>query len=346
MQPLASQLIEGPDDIGELFTDMERRGITDGLPVIPPTEKTVWAMLDVVGQPADLEIARIPPAQGAATLEKLAINAVMAGCLPEYFPVVIAAVKAIMQPQFNLLTVQCSTSAAGPVLMLNGPIRNQIGLNCGRGCMGPGYRANATIGRAIRLILLNIGGARVGEVDKAVHGFPGKYSFCFGELEEESPWEPFHVQKGYAVGDSTVTVIPGQCVQSIMALYKTPSSIIHNIADAMAIYGQGYLRGVGSPVVVLTPGHARIFAEAGWSKRAIREALFEGLRIPLASLPDERSTHHVIFNDWDRSRSIQMCESPDDIILLVAGGEEPYQVTYICCFSNITMAMERIELPG
>ncbi|MCC7083292.1 MAG: hypothetical protein IT530_21700 [Burkholderiales bacterium] len=339
---LLSTTIDGPDDAGELFTDMVRRGYTDGLPVIPPTEKAVRAMIEGSGLSPQDEVAVMPPVQGAATVEKLAINSVMAGCLPEYFPVVVAAARAVMQPQFNLLTVQCTTSAAGPVLMLNGPIRRQIGVNCGRGCMGPGNRANATIGRAMRLILMNIGGATVGDVDKAVHGYPGKYSFCFGELEEESPWEPFHVQQGYDATDSTVTVVAGQCCQSMMALYLAPEAMIDTIADGMAVYGQGYLRGVGGPVVVVTPGHARIFEQAGWSKKDVRQALFEAIRIPLSRRPEGRSTHQVIFNDWDRSRSIELCETPDDIILLVAGGEEPYQVTYICSFSNITKAMERI----
>lgn len=343
MAALKSRKLHGPQDVGGLFTDMVRRGYTDGLPVIPPTERAVRAMIDYVGLASDERIVLIAPRQGAATVEKLAINAVMAGCLPEYFPVVIAAVKAITQPQFNLLGVQATTAAASPVLIINGPIRNAIDINCRRGCMGPGFRANATIGRAVRLILLNIGGGKPGEVDKANHGMPGKFTFCFGELEEETPWQPLHVDHGYESEQSTVTAVAGLGTQPLHATFRTPESVIHMVADGMACYGNGYLRGTGNPVVVFTPGFGRMFAEHGWTKKRVQEELFERTKIPLSRLPQERQLANPVYSDWERSRSIQLCREPDDILIVIAGGPEAYQVTYISVFPSSLMAISRID---
>ena len=343
---LASPRIEGPDDIAELFGDMVGKGLTDGLPVIPPLEKYVRAMIDHVGLPPDQVIANIPPEGGPATVEKLAVNAVMAGCLPEYFPVVIAAIRALAEPKYNLLGVQTTTNPVSPVLVVNGPIRRRIGIHCGRGCMGPGFRANATIGRAVKLALLNIGGCPPGDVSKSIHGYPGRFSFCFGELEEESPWEPFHVELGYRREQSTVTVFGGQGTQNLYACFLTPESIVHMVANGMACYGNnGYLRGTGNPVVVFSPGHARIFAEHGWDKARIKKELFPRTLIPLSGLPEEKQISHPIYNDWDRSRSIQLCRRPEDIAILVAGGPEAYHVTYIPSFSSTEMVTQLIEIP-
>ncbi|HYC48074.1 MAG TPA: hypothetical protein VED01_21585 [Burkholderiales bacterium] len=340
---LSARTLDGPEDIGALFSDMVARGYTDGLPVVPPTEAAVRAMIEGSGLDAAQSIAAIPPRGGAATVEKIAINAVMAGCLPEHLPVVIAAVRAIAEPAFNLAAVQATTSAATPVVIVNGPMRTRIGLNCGRGCLGPGVRANATIGRAVRLVMLNIGGGVTGDVDKSIHGMPGKYTFCFGELEEDSPWAPYHVERGYAAERSTVTVIAGQSTQSVYAAFRTPESIVHALADSMACYANGYLRGTGNPLVVLSPGHARIFAEHGWSKARLKETLFERTKIPLSYLPEEKQLSNPVYTDWDRSRTIQLCEQPDDITVIVAGGPEAYQITYIAAFSGSRRITAPIE---
>src|SRR6185295_19343688 len=207
MTALVSAKLRVENDFGAVFSDMYGRGYTDGLPVIPPTEPAVRAMLEAANLEPNALLGVVPPEGGPATAEKVAINAVMAGCLPEYFPVVVAAIRAITEPKFNLLGVQTTTNPVGPVLIVNGPIRNEIGVNSGRGCLGPGWRANATIGRAIRLCMLNIGGCPPGDVDKAIHGMPGKLAFCFGEAEEESPWQPLHVDNGYTRQQSTVTAV-------------------------------------------------------------------------------------------------------------------------------------------
>ena len=344
MSTFTSRRIEGPDDIGLLFGDMYGRGYTDGLPVIPPTEARVQAMLDYAGmEPAEV-ITVVPPSGDAATVEKVAICAVMAGCLPEYMPVIVAALQALAEPRFNWLGIQTTTNPVGPVLVINGPVRKTLEINCGRGCMGPGFRANATIGRALRLIMVNVGACPPGEVDKAIHGMPGKFTFCFGELEEESPWEPFHVERGFRREESTATVIGGQGTSNIYAAYLQAESLCHIVADGMACYGyNGYLRGTGNPVLIFSPGHARIFADHGWDKQRIKRRLFELTQIPLSYLPEEKQISSAIYTDWDRSRSIAPCETADDIVILVAGGPEAYHVTYVPSFSSTTMVTKPIR---
>ena len=192
------------------FQFMIDHGWSDGLPVIPPTAERVRAMLDYAQRDASELVGYINPDAGSATVEKIAVNAVMAGCLPEYMPVLIAAVQAITEPSFNIHGLQTTTNPVSPLLIINGPVREQIGLNSGRGTLGPGYRANATIGRAVRLLLLNVGGAKPWSTDMALHGSPAKYISCMGENEEESIWEPLHVERGFSAEQSTVTVVGAQ----------------------------------------------------------------------------------------------------------------------------------------
>lgn len=345
MSVLTSQLIEGPNDIGDLFTDMFERGITDGLPVIPPTPKYVERMLEHAKLPPDDVIGFIPPESGPATVEKIAVCAVMAGCLPAYFPVVIAAIRAVLEPKFNLLAIQTTTNPVSPVLIINGPIRNRLAINCGRGCMGTGFRANATIGRAVRLVLLNVGGCKPGEVSKSTHGFPGRFTFCFGEMEEGSPWDPLHVEHGLQRDDNAVTVVGGQGTQNVYASFRRPESIVHMVADGMAVYGNnGYLQAAGNPIVAITPGHAKIFAENGWSKNRVKQELFERTIIPLSRVAEEQQLSNPHYNQWDRTRSIQLCKRPEDIAIVVAGGPEAYHITYIPNFCFTEMATKRIEV--
>lgn len=156
--------------------------------------------------------------------------------------------------------------------------------------MGSGFRANATIGRAVRLALVNLGGARPGDVSKSIHGMPRRFTFCFGEMEEDSPWDPLHVDLGYERAQSTVTVFGGQGTQKFYAGYRKPESIVHMVADGMACYGNnGYIMCAGNPLVVLTPGHARVFADHGWEKKRVKQALFERTIVPLSRVAKERS---------------------------------------------------------
>ena len=193
---LESSRLEADDSAEAVFQLMLDGGWSDGLPVIPPTADRVSRMVEAAGREPSELIGYINPDGGAATVEKIAVNAVLAGCLPEYMPVLIAAVEAITEPEFNIHGLQTTTNPVAPLLIINGPVRNHIGVNSGRGCLGPGFRANATIGRAVRLLLFNVGGGKPWSTDMAVHGMPGKFVFCMGENEEESVWEPLHVERG------------------------------------------------------------------------------------------------------------------------------------------------------
>jgi hypothetical protein len=189
MIELKSEKVEVPEDIVHINRFFYEKGWTDGLPIIPPTGERVLALLQGTLRSPGKAIGLIPPRWAEANVEKIAINAVMAGCLPEYMPIIIAGLQAMVQARFNLYGVQATTHPCGPLLIINGPIRKKLGINCGYSIFGPGTRANATIGRAIRLVLLNIGGASPGQVDKATHGQPGKFTDVIGESEEKSPWE-------------------------------------------------------------------------------------------------------------------------------------------------------------
>src|SRR5438034_398552 len=178
------------------------RGVTDGLPVVPPTRERVERMLHATKRSRETLVAEVPPNFGRATVEKLAVNAVMAGCRPEYFLVVLAVVEAACDPRFNLHGQSGTTNATSPLIIINGPLRSQLGVNCAAGVFGPGFRANATIGRALRLVMINLGGTRAGEISMSTLGHPGRYTYCIGEHEEVSPWEPLHVERGHAPGPS------------------------------------------------------------------------------------------------------------------------------------------------
>ena len=329
-----------PDDVELAYEKLCDEGMTDGLPVIPPTADRVARMIGGSPHAPDHVVAELPPRGGLATIEKIAANAVMAGCHPDYFPVIVTAVEAMAEPQFNLIGIQTTTNPVGPLVLLNGPIRQQIGINCGAGALGPGWRANATIGRALRLILINIGGAIPGEIDKAILGMPGKYSLCLGELEESSPWEPFHVEKGYDLTQSTVTLISSQGTQSCAASYLEPEHIFAMLADTMRIYGaNSYTKGSGNPVVIFPPAHARILADAGWTKQRIRETLFERTMFVAADIPPRLlDTSH---RQQIRNGMLCICRQPEDIVIIVAGGAELNHIGFLASFGN-DMAMRPI----
>ena len=332
--------LEVEDDFDEINTQYLARGWTDGLPVVPPTRRRIEDMLGYCDRPWNAPVATIAPNDSPATPLRIAVNAVMAGCRPEYFPVIVTAVEAMAEPQFNLIGIQTTTNPVGPLVLLNGPIRQQIGINCGAGALGPGWRANATIGRALRLILINIGGAIPGEIDKAILGMPGKYSLCLGELEESSPWEPFHVEKGYDLTQSTVTLISSQGTQSCAASYLEPEHIFAMLADTMRIYGaNSYTKGSGNPVVIFPPAHARILADAGWTKQRIRETLFERTMFVAADIPPRLlDTSH---RQQIRNGMLCICRQPEDIVIIVAGGAELNHIGFLASFGN-DMAMRPI----
>ena len=278
---------EVPDDPEQLFEYAIAHGWSDGLPILPPTAERVARMMAAVSRSPDEVVALLDPRQGEATVERVAVNAVMAGCAPVHFPIVLAAVEAVADRAFNLHGIQATTNPVGPLIIVNGPIRNTAGVNCGRNALGPGCRANATIGRALRLCLINIGGGIPGETDKAILGMPGKYTFCLGEYEEESPWEPLHVSRGLAPADNAVTVVSAQGTNNVVILSGNAEDALMLTADAMKTIGNNnVVSGNGNPVVFFSPGHARLLVEQGFkTRRSVQEFLFEHARIPIEDFP-------------------------------------------------------------
>lgn len=267
------------------FEFMAAQGLDDGLPVIPPTEERVLAMLKgTTRTPSDV-VAHVPPNLAPATVEKVAINAVMAGCRPEYLPVVIAATEAACTEEFNLHGVLATTYFATPVIVVNGPIRRSIGLNCGRNLFGQGFRANATIGRALQLLVRNVGGGKPGDVDMSTLGQPGKFTCCVGEREEVSAWEPFHVERGFAVDTSTVTVFAGEAPRAIRdQLSRTARSLGASMGLCLDTMAHPKIHGMGEVLLVVSPEHARTFEREGYSKADLRARIQEVTARPLREL--------------------------------------------------------------
>jgi hypothetical protein len=202
----ASDIVEAEEDLEQINRDYYMRGWTDGLPIIPPTEARVQRMLDGTRRDPQTLLGRIPPRWGDVTVEKVAINALMAGCLPDYMPVLLTAVEAMLEPEFNLYGIQATTHPVAPLLILNGPVVRDLDVNNSYNAYGPGWRSNATMGRAIRLLLLNVGGGLPGQGDRSTQGSPAKFSYCIAENEARNPWTPLHVDRGFASTVSTVTV--------------------------------------------------------------------------------------------------------------------------------------------
>ncbi len=274
--------------LGELEDEAEamfERGWTDGLPVVAPTEARVARMLSGTSRDPGEVVAVVPPDMAEATVEKVAVNAVLAGCRPEYLPVVLAAVEAACTPEFNAHGVLATTYFPGPVVIVNGPLARAIGMNSGINALGPGNRANATIGRALQLVIRNVGGGRPGEVDRATLGQPGKYTFCFAEDEQGSPWEPLSVERGLPPGTSAVTVFAGEAPRAVFdQLSREPSSLVRTYAACLRTVAHPKWPVAYDAVLVVSPEHGEVFRRAGWSKDRLRAELDELLQLPVEEL--------------------------------------------------------------
>ena len=298
------------------------QGWTDGLPIIPATPDAVQRFVTAAGRGADEVIGIIPPRKGRATVEVLAVNAVMAGCRPEYMPLIIAALEGLTDRGFPLEFMQVTTNPMTPFLLINGPIRQQLDINAGTGCLGPGWRANATIGRAIRLILQNVGGALPGVYSKSSFASPLRYSYICGENEEENPWSPFHVDRGFAPQDNTVTVFKASNYCNISGGEGVgPDEILRQIASNMPpMYGGG-----DGALLLLGVNHARSLYEAGLTKRDLQEALWA-----LARLPEDHFATDFAAMERAAGRGadgvVWRTEGPECIYVVVAGGPGPQDV--------------------
>ena len=261
----------GEDEMEAMFD----RGWSDGLPLVPPTEERVLRMLTGTARNPQEVIGLVPSDLVPATVEKIAINAVMAGCKPEYLPVVLAAVEAVLDEPFAMHGVLATTMFVGPVVVVNGPIRREIGMNARGNALGQGNRANATIGRALQLVIRNIGGGRPQEVDRATLGNPGKLSYCFAEDEEGSCWEPLSVERGIAPGRSAVTVFAGFGLQGVVdQKSRDPESLTRSFAGCMKAIYNPKLAPACDAMVVISPEHERTYREAGWTKQQVYDALY------------------------------------------------------------------------
>lgn len=270
-------------EIGESEDLMEacfERGWTDGLPVVPPTEARVLRMLAGTTRAPDDMLGLVPPDLAPCTVEKVAINAVMAGCKPEYLPIVLAAVEAALIDEFGMHGVLCTTMFCAPIVIVNGPLAKAVGMNSGVNALGQGNRANAAIGRALQLVIRNIGGGRPGELDRATLGTPGKYSFCFAEAQD-SEWESLAVERGFAPQASTVTLFAGEGVQGIVdQKSRTPESLARSFALCLRAVDHPKLAMAGDALLVVSPEHSRVFIDAAWSKARLREELERLLLLP------------------------------------------------------------------
>jgi hypothetical protein len=305
----------GSDDIEEMF----ERGWTDGLPVVPPTADRVEAMLG--GCDGRLSLGLVPPDMGEATLARVAACAVLAGCRPAYFPVVVAAAQAALDPAFNLHGQAVTTQPAGQLVVVNGPVREAIGLNSGMGALGPGFRANLTIGRALRLLVTLTGGGMPGRLDRATLGQMGKIGFCVAEDEEVSPWEPLHVERGFQPGQSVVTVIGSDAPLSISDhRSRTPEDLGWVLAWAAASSWSTNWWPLAEPsVFVICPEHAEMFRAAGWTKQRLRQFMFEAVHKSAGELRRGETT--PVVHAAGPAAQVPKWASPAAIVLIVAGGE-------------------------
>lgn len=351
--------IPSPEDWESVQAFCSDAGWSDGLPVVAPTAARVQAMVQASGLPAEHAIAALVPALGVATVERIAANAVLAGCLPAHMPVLVTAVQALADPRFSLKNVQATTHPAAPLLIVSGPLASELGIHSGSGLLGPGPWTNGVIGRAIRLILLNIGGARPGDIDRATLGQPGKFACCMAENEAASPWPSLRAELGFARDVSTVTVIGGEAPHNINDHESTTAGgLLTTIAGAMAQPGQNSMESAAELLLLLSPEHAATFAAEGWSKVDVKRAICEEAHLPLSrfstQVAERRLKRFLARRYRDRRQDIPVAvvQSPGDVIVVVAGGPGKHSmyVPTLCSTRSVTLPILRPDgtpwLPG
>ena len=319
------EIWKGTPDTGweKAQEELAALGLTDGLPVVPPTTARVEAMLRAHGYDPEAVVCHLAPMLEPARWRDIAINAVMAGCAADCLPVIGAALEAMAAEEFNLTGVSTTTGSAAPLVIVNGPVAARIGMNGGANALGPGNRANATTGRAISLCLRNIGGAAPGAVDMATLGQPAKYTCCFAENEAQSPWAPLHVERGYAASDSVVTVVGvSGTVEVVDSASGTCAQLAQTFAQSMLIAGTvggAGLIGGGEPLLIVPPELAATCERDGCSKRALKAAIFERATLPLERLsPAVRE--HLVGRGAAGGAPLRVAHDADAIVIVVAGG--------------------------
>lgn len=337
-------------DIGELDPEAwadyaEEQGWSDGLPLVPPTEAAVARMLEACR--GDNEpFPPVTPRQVVPTLRSLAANAVMAGCRPEYFPVVLAALRGVLAPEYNLHGTLATTHSCAPMLLVNGPLRHALGINCGSNCFGQGWRANAAIGRALGLILLNVGGGKPAVMDRSTFGSPAKYSFCFGENQEESPWPPYHVRRGFDAEDSVVTVMSAEPNHNLNDHGSTTGEgLLTTFAGAIASPAANTVYGKGPYFVAFGPEHAATLGRDGWTVEAVQQFLFDRARVPVSQVSRENQAIYEDSGHTPQDGFYKVAPTPQDIHLLVAGGPGKHSA-WIPSFGGTAAVSVRVKPPG
>jgi hypothetical protein len=335
-------------DTEDISSVLAEQGLTGGLPIVAPTPERIAAMLEYSGRDPDYTIGPIPPTWKTLPLEAVAANAVMAGCVPEAFPVVLQAVEAMLSsPEFNLYGMQTTTHPIGPMVMICGPVAQELQVWGGIGCLGPGWRANATIGRAVHLVLANGGGARPGEFDKATMGQPGKYSFCFSENEAESPWPAYRLDRGFAAEESIITVVGAEAPTNINDHGSTTAEgILRTIAGTMSTTGNNNLYWLGDTYLILGPEHAETLSREGLSRSDVQVELHQRARVPVTQMSEGQFAH---LRSWiheeemdryvDSQGAVALVRDPNDIHIVVAGGPGKHSMWVPTWFRSVTRAI-------
>lgn len=321
-------------------------GWSDGLPTVCPTESAVEPFLAQF--PSDfVEFEAISPRQVIPGRRALAANAVMAGCVPEAFPLVLAALRGVLKPEFNLHGVLATTHPCGQMVIVSGPARHALGINCGSNCLGQGWRANLTIGRALALILRNIGGATPGEMDRSTQGSPAKISFCFGENQEESPFEPFHVRQGFRADQTVVSVMACEGPHNINDHgSRTGEGVMTMITESISQPGANTIYGKGPLALILGPEHAATLHRDGWTVPQIQHRIFERARVHISRIgEDNRVYYDVDSKHPPDGEHYTLAPSPADIHVLVAGGAGKHS-SWMPSFGATKLVSTAVQPPG
>ena len=345
--PARAALFEAPDDFDAINKLYRERKWSDGLPIVPPTQERVERMLAHTRRARGEIVARIAPGYGAATVEHVAINGVLAGCDPEYLPVLLAAVEAAAAPEFNLQGMQATTNPVAVWIVVNGPVVQRLGINGTFNCLGEGAWANGTIGRALRLILRNVGGALPGEMDRATQGQPGKYTFCCAENEAANPWQPLHVERGFAAGTSTVTVVGVEGTMNMNSHSKTADELLRVIAETMIHPPSNEYTHGGEPWLMIGPEHAEILHRGGLDKAEVKRRLWEYSKMPAGRMAARdlmrvRDSRTAELGEIGPHTLLPISQRPEDIWIVVAGGPGTHSV-YLPCFGNSLAVTREIQ---
>ncbi len=319
-------LFDAAEKMNRLFL---QRGWGNGFPLIPPTRERVDWMLKGTDRSPEEVVGIVRPKGGKATVQKIAVNAAMAGCLPSYMPVILTAVEAMTDPAFALAQVAATAGSSAPLLIINGPIRRALRINYGTGALGTAWRANATIGAAIRLIMVNIGGTLPGLTDMSVIAWPGDFTLCMAENEEANPWEPLHVERGFDRQTSTVTTIGTYGILDLMASTDKAKEVLGYYATMIIGSGSVFTKSQGT-LLLLSPEVAGVVAKEGWSKQDVKKYLFEVVHLPLDKARDMATGGMGGFNmvkelprwgkDLPDDYQIHLLSRPEDVNIVVVGG--------------------------